>query len=332
MGLRIDNPTAALADSGLVALTGWPDGPPIVPPLDLAVRLEALAAEIEDRSGALLRPVRLSWQAAVAGRAALLGLSRRGQTSPNGSCRLIPALDGWVALNLPRPDDLELVPALVGGTVTDPWQAVAAEAARLPAEEFVARGRLLGLAVAALGSTSTRAGTEAGPGPHPWTAVPRWPPSRPVAIGRRLRVVDLSSLWAGPIVGRILAEAGAQVTKVESSGRRDAARDNPPFYGWLHARDERTVVVNLRDPKGWQRAADLIDDADVVIEASRPWALEQLGLGPDDRPERAGRVWLSITGHGREPPGRDWVAFGDDAAVAGGLVGRDAVRRAGVLR
>ena len=53
MGLRIDDPTAALADSGLVALTGWPDGPPIVPPLDLAVRLEALAAEIEDRSGAL---------------------------------------------------------------------------------------------------------------------------------------------------------------------------------------------------------------------------------------------------------------------------------------
>ena len=56
-----------------------------------------------------------------------------------------------------------------------------------------------------------------------------------MAIGRRLRVVDLSSLWAGPIVGRILAEAGAQVTKVESSGRRDAARDNPAFYRWVHA-------------------------------------------------------------------------------------------------
>ena len=61
-----------------------------------------------------------------------------------------------------------------------------------------------------------------------------------------------------------------------------------------------------------------------MIEASRPRALEQLGLGPDDRPPRPGRVWLSITGHGRAQPGRDWVAFGDDAAVAGGLVGRDA--------
>jgi crotonobetainyl-CoA:carnitine CoA-transferase CaiB-like acyl-CoA transferase len=38
---------------------------------------------------------------------------------------------------------------------------------------------------------------------------------------------------------------------------------------------------------------------------------------------RPGRVWLSLTGYGREKPGADWIAFGDDAAVAGGLTGRD---------
>jgi crotonobetainyl-CoA:carnitine CoA-transferase CaiB-like acyl-CoA transferase len=57
----------------------------------------------------------------------------------------------------------------------------------------------------------------------------------------------------------------------------------------------------------------------VVIEASRPRALAALGLGPGTIPHRDGQVWLSITGYGRGEA--DLVAFGDDAAVAGGLVG-----------
>ena len=96
------------------------------------------------------------------------------------------------------------------------------------------------------------------------------------------------------------------------------------FYQWVHPPVEASVRLDFRSPTGRAEAAALIDAADVVIEASRPRALEQLGLGPDNRPPRPGRVWLSITGHGRSWPGRDWVAFGDDAAVAGGLVGRDA--------
>jgi crotonobetainyl-CoA:carnitine CoA-transferase CaiB-like acyl-CoA transferase len=60
--------------------------------------------------------------------------------------------------------------------------------------------------------------------------------------------------------------------------------------------------------------------ADVVVEGSRPRALEQLGIDARDVIERGPRVWLSITGHGRGEPERNWVGFGDDAAVAGGLV------------
>jgi crotonobetainyl-CoA:carnitine CoA-transferase CaiB-like acyl-CoA transferase len=124
-------------------------------------------------------------------------------------------------------------------------------------------------------------------------------------------------------VARLLAEAGATVTKIEGAGRPDGARATPAFYGWLHPADETAVVVDLATAEGRRRAGELIDAADVVIEASRPRALEQLGLGPSDRPGRAGRVWLSITGYGRDAPGRDWIAFGDDAAVAAGLVGWD---------
>jgi crotonobetainyl-CoA:carnitine CoA-transferase CaiB-like acyl-CoA transferase len=69
---------------------------------------------------------------------------------------------------------------------------------------------------------------------------------------------------------------------------------------------------------------DLISRADVVVEASRPRALAQFAIGADDFLTRDGGpvVWVAITGYGRADPR---VAFGDDAAVAGGLVVYDSV-------
>jgi hypothetical protein len=225
-----------------------------------------------------------------------------------------------VALNLARPDDLELIPALTARTSSQPWTAVAEVAKAWSAEAFVERSRLLGLAAAAVTDpgghapadsavVTQRCASKAGLATGPWT------------------VVDLSSLWAGPVVARILSAAGAAVIKVESSSRPDGARAAPAFYAWLHAQDELVVSVDLDSRSGRQRVADLIGEADVVIEGSRPRALEHLGLGPDCQSGRPGQVWLSITGHGRDAPGRDWVAFGDDAAVAGGLVGWDRNRQ-----
>jgi crotonobetainyl-CoA:carnitine CoA-transferase CaiB-like acyl-CoA transferase len=62
----------------------------------------------------------------------------------------------------------------------------------------------------------------------------------------------------------------------------------------------------------------LLTVADVVVEGSRPAGLARRGLGADQVPARPGRVWVRITGYGAEHPDR--IAFGDDAAVAGGLV------------
>jgi hypothetical protein len=299
-----------------MALSGWPLEPPVLPPLNLPARLAALVAEIEHVTKGLGRPVRVSWEAAIAGRAGRLGLRRQGQISPNGSCRLLPTSDGWVALSLPRPSDIDLIAALTGRTGARSWADATALAGATPASEFVARARLLGLAAAPVPASNA-------PTPHEWyTARRKWSPRTGNGTDA-WRVVDLSSLWAGPLVARLLAEAGATITKVESAARPDGARATPPFYRWLHPPDETTVRVDFFSEAGRRRAAELIDEADVVIEASRPRALEQLGLGPDDRPDRPGRVWLSITGYGRAGPGRDWIAFGDDAAVAGGLIACD---------
>ncbi|MFI6361327.1 CoA transferase [Nocardia sp. NPDC050630] len=143
-------------------------------------------------------------------------------------------------------------------------------------------------------------------------------------VGARLNgavVVDLSSMWAGPLCAHLLGRAGARVIKVESTRRPDGARrGDPRFFDWLHGGHEQ-IALDFHAPEGREMLRELVSTADVVIEASRPRALAQLGLAPGNRVHRDGQVWLSSTGYGRAEPMR--VAFGDDAAVAGGLVGWD---------
>jgi crotonobetainyl-CoA:carnitine CoA-transferase CaiB-like acyl-CoA transferase len=140
----------------------------------------------------------------------------------------------------------------------------------------------------------------------------------PVQRIEEVTVVDLSSLWAGPLCASLLSAIGARVIKVESTRRPDGARRGPAgFYDLLNAGKE-SVALDFTDEDDRRRLRRLVESADVVIEGSRPRALEHLGI--DARSGRA-RVWLSITGHGRNQPMR--IGYGDDAAVAGGLVARD---------
>ena len=174
----------------------------------------------------------------------------------------------------------------------------------------------LGLAVGALGE---RRGddvavirTELGRGPAPVSSL------------RGLRVVDLSSLWAGPLCGQLLAEAGMDVVKVEATGRIDGARRGPAAFFDLVNAGKSSVLVDLGERSGIEALAALVATADVVIESTRPRALAQLGIDAVERVASGGpRVWLSITAHGRDPPHDVRAGFGDDAAVAGGLVARD---------
>jgi crotonobetainyl-CoA:carnitine CoA-transferase CaiB-like acyl-CoA transferase len=139
--------------------------------------------------------------------------------------------------------------------------------------------------------------------------------SRPAPL-----VVDLSSLWAGPLCARTLAMHGADVVKVESATRPDGARLGPAaFFDRLHG-GRRSVALDLRGEEGRAALEALVRAADVVVEASRPRAVEQLGIRPDALGPDGPPVWVSITGHGRSGPGAHRVAFGDDAAAAAGLL------------
>jgi crotonobetainyl-CoA:carnitine CoA-transferase CaiB-like acyl-CoA transferase len=137
-------------------------------------------------------------------------------------------------------------------------------------------------------------------------------------------VVDLSSLWAGPLCARLLGRAGARVVKVESSTRPDGARRGPvAFFDAVNAGKEH-LALPLHTAAGRAELRALLRTADVVVEGSRPRALEQMGIEPAEvLAGRPGAVWVAITAYGRRGPWRNRVGFGDDAAAAGGLLAAD---------
>lgn len=298
------------ARSGAMALTGPVDAAPCTAPGPLAsfaareVRTLASASgsdALHALDGALL----------LGERAAVAGLSRRGRISVGGSGRLLRGADGWVAVSLARPDDRALLPAWLEAEPEafepTPWPGVEALCAERPVAALVARARLCGIPVAPAAPRST-------PTPAPHAVIARGPRRE---APRRLRVVDLSSLWAGPLCCQLLGLAGADVTKVESRARPDGARFGPPAFFALLNGAKRNRVVDFASPGGVAELDSLLRGADVVVESARPRALAQLGIDAEAVvAQTPGLVWISITGYGRNDDG---VAFGDDAACAAGL-------------
>lgn len=346
--------------SGAMELTGEPSGPPLAAPGEPAsaargatLALAALAADTPWAS-----PVGADGARLLSERAALLGLRRRGSVSPNGSCRMVRAADGWLAVNMARPDDRRMldawlettVPRAAGGDAPvddvthagegawtpDLREAVDAACAVRRASELAARAALLGLAVAEVPAepadvaADEQSRARAQPFPlEPWRIEARPPASglrSPPAAGadRRPTVVDLSSLWAGPLCSSLLGRAGFEVVAIEAVGRPDPSRVvAPEFHRRLRA-GHRRVVIDFADPAGVRRLESLMTSAAVVVEGSRPRALDQLGVGPAVVLARSpSTVWVSITGYGRTGPWSNRAAFGDDAAAAAGLVARD---------
>jgi hypothetical protein len=292
---------ASWGSSGLACLTGLPDGPPDFSRAQVLARAEEVATAVRRRIGSPIDPAGL-----LAGRAALLGLTRRGRVSAGGATRLLPARDGWCAITLSRADDVAAVPALLETDETDdadPWPALRRWAATRPVAAVTERAVLLDIPAAALDEVAAASPRvrHLGFRTHP----------RELA---GLLVADLSSMWAGPLCGQLLARGGATVVKVESPRRPDGTRaGNRAFYDWMNG-EKLSYCVDFDGQADELR--ELLAVADVVIEGSRPAALQRRGLGPDDVAPRAGRIWLRISGYDDLRP-----AFGDDAAVAGGLVG-----------
>lgn len=305
-----DHPAVAWALSGAMALTGRADGPPRVCPAPLASCADGALAALAYIAGspalAGLRGATLLGE-----RAAIAGYGRNGRISPGGACRLLRVADGWIALNLARPDDWEMLPALVGRDIARTWPALEDAVRSEAAEPLVAQGRLLGLAIAASAPPAKA---------DRWFSIvaepnPQEPPRRAAPL-----VIDLSGLWAGPLCGHLLGLAGARVIKMEAIGRPDGARFGPiAFFDLLNSGKE-SAVLDFRTSAGRDQLRWLLGRADIVIESSRPRALAQLGISAEEIvAEHPGLTWIGITGYGRSGEAANWIAFGDDAGVAAGL-------------
>lgn len=304
------------ARSGAMHLTGRASRRPLVAPDETVAAMVDLGATLG-----------LDALAHLGERASIIGLSRRGAISCGGAARLLRTGDGWVVVSLPRDEDVSTVPAwleVANVDLADPWDVVEGAVTSQPAARLVERGRLLGLAV---GEVPLKSIDRAGRGSSIFDGLP--------VVAERLArggtsssrssplIVDLSSLWAGPLCARLLGEQGGVVIKVESLHRPDGARSGPqPFFDLMHA-GHRSVALDLTSDEGKQQLAALLARADVVIEASRPRALAQLGMDRRAITAERPKVWLAITGHGSVGPGADRIGFGDDAGAAGGLVAWD---------
>lgn len=287
------------------------------------------AARMGDLAAAVVAATR-RWGASIdvdaddvlTARSRLTGWRPSGPMNAGGTCRLMRCRDGrWVALNLARPEDRVLVPIVVGPRVVAvddgdvvPWEAIADALACLDSDDVLARATEVAMPLSILGETRRPTAIDDIARRSDFGAVAH--PIEPSSW----RVIDLSALWAGPLVGHFLTRLGGGVTKVESATRPDGARSGPrAFYESLHA-GQNSEVVDFRTADGRARLRDLVFDADVVIESSRSRALRQLGIDVEAAlTSGRTRVWLSITAHGYSSMR---VGFGDDAAVAGGLVDR----------
>jgi crotonobetainyl-CoA:carnitine CoA-transferase CaiB-like acyl-CoA transferase len=142
-----------------------------------------------------------------------------------------------------------------------------------------------------------------------------------------LRVAEFGQLLAGPYVGTLLGDFGADVIKVEPPPGGDAMRDwgrlrhNDHSLWWsILARNKRSVTIDLREPEGQRVAMRLCESADVIVENFRPGTMEGWGLGPEDVHARAPRVvYARVSGYGQTGRYRDRPGFASAGEAIAGL-------------
>jgi len=142
-----------------------------------------------------------------------------------------------------------------------------------------------------------------------------------------LRVLDMSTVLAGPNCARYLADFGADVIKVErpgGDGLRNMAwkdpRDGVGLWWKIVNRNKRTIVLDVKDPADKSVFLDLVDDTDVLVENSRPGTMERIGLSPDVLLERRpSLVMTRVSGFGQNGPYAERPGFATIAEAMSGF-------------
>ncbi len=140
-----------------------------------------------------------------------------------------------------------------------------------------------------------------------------------------IKILEIANYISGPFASMLLADLGAEVTKIEIPGHGD------PFRGWgdnaysptfcNFNRNKRSLSLNMQTPEGKEICMRLARDADVLIENMRPGVLDRLGLGYQAvRSVNPGVVYCSISGYGSDGPDRDRPGYDTIGQARGGLL------------
>jgi crotonobetainyl-CoA:carnitine CoA-transferase CaiB-like acyl-CoA transferase len=141
-----------------------------------------------------------------------------------------------------------------------------------------------------------------------------------------LRVLELGQLIAGPSAGRLFAEFGAEVLKVENPKEGDALRkwriieNGTSLWWYVQGRNKKSVSIDLREPEGQEIIRKLASEIDIIIENFRPGTLEKWGIGYEDLKRINPKIiMIRISGYGQDGPYKDKPGFGSIGEAMGGL-------------
>ncbi|ASN04504.1 CaiB/BaiF CoA transferase family protein [Virgibacillus necropolis] len=141
-----------------------------------------------------------------------------------------------------------------------------------------------------------------------------------------LKVLELGSLIAGPFAGRLMAEFGADVIKVEPPGKGDPLREWRHIYEgqslwWrLQARNKKSITIDLKSEEGQGIIQSLAKECDIIIENFRPGTLEKWNIGYEQLSAiNPGIIMVRVSGYGQTGPYRDKTGFGSIGESMGGI-------------
>ena len=141
-----------------------------------------------------------------------------------------------------------------------------------------------------------------------------------------IRVLEMGQLIAGPFAGKMLAEFGAHVTKIEPPGTGDPLRkwrllhEGTSVWWAAQSRNKQSLTLDLRSAEGQDIARKLVVESDILIENFRPGTLEAWGMSWEELHALNPRlVMLRVSGYGQTGPYRDRPGFGVVAEAMGGL-------------
>lgn len=116
------------------------------------------------------------------------------------------------------------------------------------------------------------------------------------------RVVEMAGIGPAPFCGMLLADLGAEVIRIDRTGKSGLGVEFPTRYDLL-GRSKRSIAIDLHNPAGLAVARELIGRADMLIEGFRPGVMERLGLGPESfESSNPALVYGRMTGWGQDGP------------------------------